>query len=95
MTSFSAASDAVEDNAIPACDPLGPVALLALALASYLAGIRADWRLSVVGGILACGVAATALFEEYFGVLALAALGIVAVAALIWWLSRRAKKWDA
>ena len=76
-------------------DALGPVALLALALTSYLAGIRADWRFCVVGGILACAVAATALIEQFLWVLALPALGIVVVAGLLWMRSRRAKGGDA
>lgn len=73
----------------------GPVALLALALTSYLAGIRANWRFCVVGAILACAVAATALVEEFLWVLALPALGIVVAAGLLWMRSRRTKGGDA
>ena len=71
-------------------EALGPVALLCLALTSYLAGIRADWRFCLVGAILACGVAATALIEQFLWVLALPALGIAA-GGLLWMRSHRAK----
>ncbi len=69
----------------------GLVALIALALTSYLAGIRANWRFCVVGAILACAVAAAALVDEFLWVLALPALGIVVAAALLWMRARRAK----
>jgi hypothetical protein len=76
-------------------DSLGPVALLALALTSYLAGIRADWRFCVVGAILACGVAATALIQHFLWVVALPAVAIVALAGLLFVRSRRAKGGEA
>lgn len=79
----------LQTSGVMAEDALGPIALLALALTSYLAGIRADWRFCVVGGILACGVAATALLERFLWVLALPALGIVAFAVLLFVRSRR------
>jgi hypothetical protein len=69
----------------------GLVALIALALTSYLAGIRANWRFCVVGAILACAVAAATLVERYLWVVALPALGIAVAAVLLWMRARRAK----
>jgi hypothetical protein len=76
-------------------EALGPVALLALALTCYLAGIRANWRFCVVGAILACGVAVTALIEQFLWLLALPALGIAVAAGLLWMRGHRAKGGDA
>jgi len=69
----------------------GLVALIALALTSYLAGLRANWRFCVVGAILACAVAAATVVERFLWVVALPALGIVVAAALLWMRARRAK----
>ena len=73
----------------------GLVALIALALTSYLAGIRTNWRFCVVGAILACAVAAAAVVEQFLWVVALPALGIAVAAALLWMRERRAKGGDA
>ena len=71
-------------------DAAGLVALLLLALTSYLAGIRANWRFCVLGAILACAVATAAVVQGFLWVLALAALGIAIAAALLWRRERRA-----
>ena len=71
-------------------DAAGLVALLLLALTSYLAGIRANWRFCVLGAILACAVATAAVVQGFLWVLALVALVIVVAAALLWMRERRA-----
>ena len=73
-------------------DAAGLVALLALALTSYLAGIRANWRFCVLGAILACAVAAAAVVERFLWVVALLTLLIAVGAALLWMRARRAKR---
>ena len=42
------------------------MALLMLALACVLAGIHFDWRLAVVGGVLAATFAAAVLAADFF-----------------------------
>lgn len=60
----------------------GLVALLALAVTTFLAGVHFDWRLAVVGAGLAAGALVAALVEEFFWVFLVVAIPLIAVA--IW-----------
>jgi len=62
------------------------VALLALALTTFLAGVHFDWRYCVVGAVLAAAVVAVAVLKEFLWVLVIAA---VAVAAFLVYRARR------
>jgi hypothetical protein len=62
------------------------VALLALALTTFLAGVHFDWRYCVVGALLAAAVAAVAVLKEFLWVIVIAA---VAVAAFFVYRARR------
>jgi hypothetical protein len=64
----------------------GLVALLALALTTFLAGVHFDWRYCVVGTLLAAAVAAVAVLKEVLWVIVIAA---VAVAAFLVYRARR------
>lgn len=57
----------------------GLIALLCLALTTFLAGVHADWRISAVGGLLGGVVFALALVEQFVWVVFL----MVAVSALL------------
>jgi hypothetical protein len=81
----------LEQSGRIAHDAAGLVALLALALSSYLAGIRANWRFCAVGAILACAVAAAAVVERFLWMIALLTLLAAAGTALLWMRARRAK----
>jgi dipeptide/tripeptide permease len=65
----------------------GLVALVALALTSFLAGIHGNWRFCIVGALLACAVAAAALVEEYLWVLL--PLVVLVVAGALFWIRRQ------
>ena len=67
-------------------DDAGLVALLSLSLTTVLAGIHFDWRLGVLGVLLAIGTAGAALVEEFFWILLIPAVlaGVVVV-----WQQRR------
>jgi hypothetical protein len=62
------------------------VALLALALTTFLAGVHFDWRYCVIGALLAAAVAALAVLQEFLWVIVIAA---VAVAAFLAYRARR------
>lgn len=64
----------------------GLVALLALALTTFLAGVHFDARYCIVGALLAVAVAAVAVLQEFLWVVVIAA---VAVAAFLVYRSRR------
>jgi len=64
----------------------GLVALLALALTTFLAGVHFDWRYCVVGALLAAAVAAVAVLKEFLWVIVIVA---VAVAAFLVYRARR------
>jgi hypothetical protein len=64
----------------------GLVALLALALTTFLAGVHFDWRYCVVGALLAAAVAAVAVLKGFLWVIVIAA---VAVAAFLLYRARR------
>ena len=53
----------------------GIVTLLAIALATFLAGVHFDWRYCVVGGLLAAAVAAIAVVSSFLWLIAAAAAG--------------------
>jgi len=62
----------------------GLVALLVLALSTFLAGIYSDWRITFVGIFLGSAVAGAALVEEYIW-LALIPVVVILVGAIVWW----------
>jgi hypothetical protein len=64
----------------------GLVALLVLALATFLAGVHFDWRYCVVGALLAAAVGALAVVKGFLWVIAIIA---VAVAAFLVYRARR------
>lgn len=61
----------------------GLVALLALSLTTALAGIHFDWRLAVLGVLLAIGTAGAALVEEFFWILLIPAV-VAGVIVVLW-----------
>jgi hypothetical protein len=60
----------------------GLVALLSLAVTTFLAGVHFDWRLSVIGAVMAVGAILAALVEEFFWIFLLLALPVIAV--MVW-----------
>lgn len=67
----------------------GLVALLALALTTFLAGVHFDWRLAIVGVALAAGAVVAALVEEFFWVFLIIAVPIL---GWLYWRRRKARK---
>ena len=65
----------------------GLVALLSLSLTTVLAGIHFDWRLAVLGILLAVATAGAALVEEFFWILLIPA--VVAGAVVVIWQRRK------
>ena len=65
----------------------GLVALLALSLTAVLAGVHFDWRLAVLGILLAAVAACAALVEEFFWILLVPF--VVAGAAVVLWHRRK------
>ena len=65
----------------------GLVALLSLSLTTVLAGIHFDWRLAVLGVLLAVGTACAALVEEFFWIVLIPA--VVAGAVVVVWQRRK------
>lgn len=61
----------------------GLMALLAMAVVTALAGLHFDWRLGVVGGLLAVATLAAAIVQQFFWLLLLPA--IAATALLLFW----------
>jgi hypothetical protein len=57
--------------------------LLALALTTVLAGVHFDWRLLVLGGLLAAIAVCTAFVEEFFWMLMLPTL-LVGIGLFYW-----------
>lgn len=66
----------------------GVLALLVLALASFLSGVHTDWHFCVVGLVLGAIVAAAALVQEFIWILVLP-LGVAALVGAIWWYTAR------
>jgi hypothetical protein len=64
-------------------DDAGLVALLALAVTTFLAGVHFDWRLGVLGALLGVTAACAALIEEFFWILLIPAL-IAAAITVLW-----------
>jgi uncharacterized membrane protein YqjE len=71
----------------------GLVALLALALTTVLAGVHFDWRLLVLGGLLALAAACSAFVEEFFWMLLIPTL--LVGAGLLYWQRHSNGKPDA
>lgn len=63
-------------------DDAGLVALLCLAITTFLAGVHFDWRLGVLGLVLGAAAACAALVEEFFWLLLIPALLAGAVVVL-------------
>jgi len=59
------------------------VALLAPSLTTVFAGIHFDWRLAVLGILLAVGTASAALVEEFFWILLIPAV-VAGVIVVVW-----------
>ncbi len=64
----------------------GLIALLALALTTFLAGVHFDWRLLVLGALLGIAAACAALVEKFFWLLLVPA--ILAGALVVLWRRR-------
>ena len=62
----------------------GLVALLALALATYLSGVHADWRVAVVGFFLGLVVIAVALIEQFMWILLVLVVIAVVIGVFLW-----------
>ena len=62
----------------------GLVALLALALATYLSGVHADWRVAVVGFFLGLVVIAVALIEQFMWILLVLVVIAVVIGVFFW-----------
>jgi hypothetical protein len=68
----------------------GYVALIVLALACFLSGVHADWRLMVVGGVLGLAVIGFAVVQELLWFIVLPALAALAFATVVY-LRRQAR----
>lgn len=64
-------------------DDAGLVALLALALTTMLAGVHFDWRMLVLGGLLAVIAVCAAFVEEFFWMLMIPTL-LVGIGIFYW-----------
>jgi len=62
----------------------GSVALLVLALACFLAGVHADWRLMVVGGVLGVAVIGFAVVSQLLWIVVVPALAALALATVVY-----------
>src|SRR5262249_6324028 len=67
----------------------GLAAVIVIALASFLAGAHSDWRLMVLGVVLALMMVGFAILEQVIWVIVLPALLVIAVAVVIY--MRRAR----
>ncbi|MGB5542708.1 MAG: hypothetical protein WBO15_04865 [Gammaproteobacteria bacterium] len=61
----------------------GLIVLLILALATFHAGLRLDWRLSVLGVVFGITLVLATYLEEFFWMVLLASLAVLAVSYLI------------
>ena len=68
----------------------GLVALVALALTSFLAGVHYDWRFCVVGAILAATAAVAAIVEQFLWILLVFVI-LVFIVGIVW-TARRARQ---
>lgn len=66
----------------------GVMALLVLALASFLSGVHTDWHFCVVGLVLGAIVAGVAMLQEFLWLLVLP-IGVAALAGAVWWYTAR------
>jgi hypothetical protein len=62
----------------------GLVALLTLALATFLAGVHGDWRFCLVGTLLGLIVGAAAFVQRFLWMI-LVPLAVILALALVWW----------
>ena len=67
----------------------GLVALLALALTTFLSGVHADWRVAVVGVFLALIVIAVAMIEQFMWILLVLVVVAVMIGLFLWRTSRQ------
>jgi len=63
---------------------LALLALLSLALATFLAGVHFDWRFMVVGVILGAAVAGAALVEQLLWMIIIPIAALLAL-IIFWW----------
>ena len=69
----------------------GLVALLVLALATFLAGVHGDWRFYIMGILLGAAVAGAAFVEEFLWMMLLPLLAAIII-AVIWFVRKKADK---
>lgn len=65
-------------------DALGLVALTVLALTTFLAGVHTDWRLCLVGLLLAAVAAAGAYVQQFAWAVVIPALLLLGVLGFVW-----------
>jgi len=62
----------------------GVLALLVLALSSFLSGVHTDWHFCIVGLVLGAIVAGAVFVQEFVWMLVVP-LGVALVVGLVWW----------
>ena len=62
----------------------GLAALIVIALSAFLAGVHTDWRLMVLGGILALTALGFAVLEQIIWIVALPAMVIIVIVAAMY-----------
>src|SRR5579862_867424 len=62
----------------------GLAALLTIALGSFLAGVHSDWRLMVIGGVLAITLVGFAILERIIWFVVLPLMGIMIIAVVLY-----------
>jgi hypothetical protein len=65
-------------------DAIGLFALIALALATFLAGVHTDWRLCAVGVLLGAIVVAAAFIQQIVWVILVPAFALIVVVLIAW-----------
>jgi hypothetical protein len=60
------------------------ISLLALALATFLAGVHFDWRFMIIGIVLGACVAGAAFVEQFIWIIAIPIV-VVLVLLIFWW----------
>ena len=66
----------------------GLVALLVLALATFLAGVHGDWRFYIMGVLLGAAVAGAAFLEEFLWMMLLPLMAAIII-AVIWFVRKK------
>jgi hypothetical protein len=69
----------------------GSVALIVLALACFLSGVHADWRLMVVGSVLGVAVIGFAVVQKLLWIVVVPALVALALATMVYLRQSRAR----